>query len=313
MIVVTGGSGFIGTNLVRSLLKLNHKVLVVEELDRNSHKFKNIDALDIIDCIGHNVFIRDLLNDKYKNKIEYIFHLGACSKTTEPDREYIMDVNLNYSKILFEYAANNNIKMVYASSASVYGSGNIFREDQANESSLNHYSESKLLFDNYVRENLDKVDSQIVGIRYFNVYGPYEQHKEVMSSVIFHFYNQIKDTGKLKLFRGSHGYSDGEQRRDFVYVKDTIDIKIWFMQNNISGIFNVATGKSRSFNDVANSVLDFFNSGHIEYIDFPDGLEEQYQAFTEADLTNLRNVGYEGLSTELEDGIKSYLSFLSEV
>ena len=313
MIVVTGGSGFIGTNLVRSLLKLNHKVLVIEELDRNSHKFKNIDALDIVDCIGHNVFIRDLLNDKYKNKIEYIFHLGACSKTTEPDREYIMDVNLNYSKILFEYAANNNIKMVYASSASVYGSGNIFREDQANESSLNHYSESKLLFDNYVRENLDKVDSQIVGIRYFNVYGPYEQHKEVMSSVIFHFYNQIKDTGKLKLFRGSHGYSDGEQRRDFVYVKDTIDIKIWFMQNNISGIFNVATGKSRSFNDVANSVLDFFNSGHIEYIDFPDGLEEQYQAFTEADLTNLRNVGYKGLSTELEDGIKSYLSFLSEV
>ena len=313
MIVVTGGSGFIGTNLVRSLLKLNHKVLVIEELDRNSDKFKNIDALDIVDCIGHNVFIRELLNDKYKNKIEYIFHLGACSKTTEPDREYIMDVNLNYSKILFEYAANNNIKMVYASSASVYGSGNIFREDQANESSLNHYSESKLLFDNYVRENLDKVDSQIVGIRYFNVYGPYEQHKEVMSSVIFHFYNQIKNTGKLKLFRGSHGYSDGEQRRDFVYVKDTIDIKIWFMHNNISGIFNVATGKSRSFNDVANSVLDFFNSGHIEYIDFPDGLEEQYQAFTEADLTNLRNVGYKGLSTELEDGIKSYLSFLSEV
>ena len=296
MIVVTGGSGFIGANLVRSLLKLNHKVLVIEELDRNSHKFKNIDALDIIDCIGHNVFIRDLLNGKYKNKIEYIFHLGACSKTTEPDREYIMDVNLNYSKMLFEYAANNNIKMVYASSASVYGSGNIFREDQANESSLNHYSESKLLFDNYVRENLDKVDSQIVGIRYFNVYGPYEQHKEVMSSVIFHFYNQIKNTGKLKLFRGSHGYSDGEQRRDFVYVKDTIDIKIWFMQNNISGIFNVATGKSRSFNDVANSVLDFFDSGYIEYIDFPYGLEEQYQAFTEADLTNLRNVGYKGLS-----------------
>ena len=203
--------------------------------------------------------------------------------------------------------------MVYASSASVYGSGNVFKEDQANESSLNHYSESKLLFDNYVRENLNKVNSQIVGIRYFNVYGPYEQHKGVMSSVIFHFYNQIKNTGKLKLFRGSHGYSDGEQRRDFVYVKDTIDIKIWFMQNNISGIFNVATGKSRSFNDVAKSVLDFFDSGHIEYIDFPDGLEEQYQAFTEADLTNLRNVGYKGLSTELEDGVKSYLSFLSEV
>ena len=313
MIVVTGGSGFIGTNLVRSLLELNHKVLVVEELARNTHKFKNIDTLDIVDCIGHDLFVKDLLNDKYKNKIEYVFHLGACSKTTEPDREYIMDVNLNYSKKLLEYCANNNVNMVYASSASVYGSGNIFKEDQVNESSLNHYSESKLLFDNYVRKNFDKINSQIVGIRYFNVYGPYEQHKEVMSSVIFHFYNQIKSIGKLKLFRGSHGYSDGEQRRDFVYVKDTIDIKLWFMNNSISGIYNVATGKSRSFNDVANSVIDFFDSGHIEYIDFPDGLKKQYQAFTEADLTNLRNAGYKGMSTELEDGIKSYLSFLSEV
>ena len=313
MIVVTGGSGFIGTNLVRSLLELNHKVLVVEELDRQPHKFKNIKSLDIVDCIGHDVFIKDLLNEKYKNNIEYIFHLGACSKTTEPDRDYVMDVNLNYSKKLLEYSANNNINMIYASSASVYGSGNIFSEDPANESSLNHYSESKLLFDNYVRKNFDKINSQIVGIRYFNVYGPYEQHKEVMSSVVFHFYNQIKNIGKLKLFRGSHGYSDGEQRRDFVYVKDTIDIKLWFMNNDISGIYNVATGKSRSFNDVANSVIAFFGSGHIEYIDFPEGLEEQYQAFTEASLAKLRNSGYKGLPTELEDGIKSYLSFLSKV
>ena len=313
MIIVTGGSGFIGTNLVRSLLELNHKVLVVEELDRQPHKFKNIKSLDIVDCIGHDVFIKDLLNEKYKNKIEYIFHLGACSKTTEPDRDYVMDVNLNYSKKLLGYSANNNINMIYASSASVYGSSNIFSEDPAHESSLNHYSESKLLFDNYVRKNFDKINSQIVGIRYFNVYGPYEQHKEVMSSVIFHFYNQIKDIGKLKLFRGSHGYSDGEQRRDFVFVKDTIDIKLWFMNNDISGIYNVATGKSRSFNDVANSVIDFFGSGHIEYIDFPEGLETQYQAFTEASLAKLRHSGYKGLTTELEDGIKSYLSFLSKV
>tara|TARA_B100000123_G_scaffold208084_1_gene157266 strand:+ start:617 stop:1558 length:942 start_codon:yes stop_codon:yes gene_type:complete len=313
MIIVTGGSGFIGTNLVRALLELNHKVLVVEELDRHSDKFKNIENVDVVDCVGHEVFRKDLLNEKYKNKIEYIFHLGACSKTTEQDREYIMDVNLNYSKMLLEYAANNAIKMVYASSASVYGDGNTFIEDEAYESSLNHYSESKLLFDNYVRENFDKINSQIVGMRYFNVYGPYEQHKGVMSSVIFHFYNQIRDTGKLNLFRGSHGYSDGEQRRDFVYVKDTIDIKVWFMENNISGIYNVGTGKSRSFNDVANSVIDFHKSGHINYIDFPRALERQYQAFTEADLTNLRNAGYKGISTELEDGVKSYLSFLSDV
>ena len=149
MIIVTGGAGFIGTNLVRSLLALNKKVLIVEEIDRYTNKFQNIKNLDIVDCVAHDIFLKDLLNDKYKNKIEYIFHLGACSKTTEPDRNYIMDVNLNYSKRLLEYAANNKINMVYASSASVYGSGNTFKEDSKNESSLNYYSESKLLFDNY--------------------------------------------------------------------------------------------------------------------------------------------------------------------
>ncbi len=312
MIIVTGGAGFIGTNLVRSLLNLNKKILIVEEIDRYTNKFQNIKNLDIVDCVAHDIFLKDLLNDKYKNKIEYIFHLGACSKTTEPDRNYIMDVNLNYSKRLLEYAANNKINMVYASSASVYGSGNTFKEDSKNESSLNYYSESKLLFDNYVRDNFGKISSQIVGMRYFNVYGPYEQHKEVMSSVIFHFYNQLLNKGMLKLFRGSHGYGDGEQRRDFVFVKDTIDIKVWFMENNISGIYNIATGKSRTFNDVANCVIDYFGSGHIEYIDFPNGLEKQYQAFTEADMTNLNIAGYSGKPTELEDGVKSYLSFLTQ-
>jgi ADP-L-glycero-D-manno-heptose 6-epimerase len=258
MIVVTGGAGFIGTNLVRSLLELEKQVLIVEELDKYTKKFENIKNLEILDCLDHNIFIKDLLGGKYKNKIDQIFHLGACSKTTEPDRDYIMDVNFNYSKKLLEYSANNNIDMIYASSASVYGDGTIFKEDTDNESSLNHYSESKLLFDNYVRENMTRIKSQIVGMRYFNVYGPYEQHKEVMSSVAYHFYNQFKQYGMLKLFRGSHGYDDGEQRRDFVYVRDTIDVKLWFMQNNYSGIFNVASGKSRSFNDVANSVINYF-------------------------------------------------------
>jgi ADP-L-glycero-D-manno-heptose 6-epimerase len=223
-----------------------------------------------------------------------------------------MEVNLNYSKKLLEHSANNNINMIYASSASVYGGSTVFKEDSNNESSLNHYSESKLLFDNYVRENMTKIKSQIAGMRYFNVYGPYEQHKEVMSSVAYHFYNQFKKHGMLKLFRGSHGYDDGEQRRDFVYVKDTIDIKLWFMQNNYSGIFNVATGKSRSFNDVANAVINYFNSGHIEYIDFPEGLEEQYQAFTQADMSNLKDRGYQKEATELEYGVSSYLKFLDE-
>ncbi len=312
MIIVTGGAGFIGTNLVRSLLELGKQILVVEELDKYTKKFDNLKSLDILDCLDHNIFIKDLLDGKYENKIDQIFHLGACSKTTEPDRDYIMDVNFNYSKKLLEYSANNNIDLIYASSASVYGDGTIFKEDLNNESSLNHYSESKLLFDNYVRENMTKIKSQIVGMRYFNVYGPYEHHKEVMSSVAYHFYNQFKQYGMLKLFKGSHGYDDGEQRRDFVYVKDTIDVKLWFMQNNYSGIFNVATGKSRSFNDVAKSVINYFNTGYIEYINFPRGLEAQYQAFTEADMSNLRNRGYKRETTELEDGVSSYMKFLDE-
>ena len=147
MIIVTGGSGFIGTNLVRSLIELNKQILIVEELDKHTKKFENIKNLEILDCLGHDIFLKDLLNGKYVDKIDQIFHLGACSKTTEPDRDYIMDVNLNYSKKLLEYSANNNIDMIYASSASVYGGGTIFKEDSNNESSLNHYSESKLLFD----------------------------------------------------------------------------------------------------------------------------------------------------------------------
>lgn len=311
MIIVTGGAGFIGTNLVKSLLELNKEVLVVEELDKYTKKFDNLNNLQVMDCIDHNLFLKDFLNGKY-NDIEKIFHLGACSKTTEPDREYIMDVNLNYSKKLLRYASNTNIDMIYASSASVYGDGIIFKEDPKNESFLNHYSESKLLFDNFVRNNFDRIKSQVVGLRYFNVYGPYEQHKEVMSSVVYHFYNQFQKHGMLNLFKGSHGYENGEQRRDFVYVKDTVDVKLWFLNNNISGIYNVATGKSRSFNDIANSVISYFNSGYINYIDFPEGLEKQYQAFTEADMTNLRNCGFIKKPTELEDGVKSYLEFLNK-
>ena len=271
---------------------------------------RTLKGLDIIDCIDHKKFIKDLLNNNLKDKIEQIFHLGACSKTTEPDRDYIMDVNLDYSKKILKCCANNNINLIYASSASVYGSGGVFKEEPANESSLNHYSESKLLFDNFVRENLENITSQVAGMRYFNVYGPHEEHKEVMSSVVYHFFNQIKKTKRIKLFKGSHGYNDGEQRRDFVYVKDTVDIKLWFMENKISGIYNVATGKSRSFNDIAKAVISYYKLGSIDYIDFPEGLLDQYQAFTEADMSNLKRCGYTNTPTELEDGVSSYLDYL---
>ena len=314
MIVITGGSGFIGSNLVKSLNNKEEEILIVEELDTHLKKFNNLKDLEYLDCIDKNMFIKDINSNstKYKNNISTIFHLGACSKTTEPDRDYIMSTNFIYSKDLLKFSANNKISLIYASSASVYGEAEIFSEEPENESYLNHYAESKLLFDNYYRENASKIKSQVVGLRYFNVFGPREYHKEAMSSVVFHFFNQLQKDDLIKLFKGSHGYDDGEQRRDFIHVDDTIKVKNWFSDNSsISGIYNVGTGVSRSFNDIANCVLEYFKKGRIEYVDFPNNLLEQYQAFTEAKIKKIKKKGYDKKFLSLEDGVKSYLDWLS--
>jgi ADP-L-glycero-D-manno-heptose 6-epimerase len=315
MIVITGGAGFIGSNLVYSLNQKGLKdILIVEELDTYTKKFNNLKSLDYLDCIDKDSFLNQIKNknNKYSNNIECIFHLGACSKTTEPDRDYILSTNLHYSKDILKYCSNNKIPLIYASSASVYGSGTKFYEDQKNESYLNHYAESKLMFDQYYRDNQSKITSQVVGLRYFNVFGPREHHKEGMSSVVYHFYNQIIASKSINLFKGSHGYKDGEQRRDFIFVDDTINVKLWFLKNsNVSGIYNVGTGLSRSFNDIANAVIKYFNYGKINYIDFPDNLESQYQAYTQADMTNLKKAGYLDNFTTLESGVEKYLDWLS--
>ena len=168
------------------------------------------------------------------------------------------------------------------------------------------------MFDQYYRDNLSKITSQVVGLRYFNVFGPREHHKEGMSSVVYHFYNQMITSKSINLFKGSHGYKDGEQRRDFIFVDDTINVKLWFLKNsNVSGIYNVGTGISRAFNDIANAVIKYFNHGKINYIDFPNNLESQYQAYTQADMTNLRKSGYLDNFTTLESGVKKYLDWLS--
>tara|TARA_B100000035_G_scaffold64674_1_gene52551 strand:- start:358 stop:1326 length:969 start_codon:yes stop_codon:yes gene_type:complete len=320
MIVVTGGSGFIGSNLVKFLNDMGEEeVLIVEELDTYVKKFENLKDLTYLDCLDKQAFIQDLKRNstKYKNNISQIFHLGACSKTTEPDRDYIMSTNLVYSKDLLEYSANNKISLIYASSASVYGEGKAFIEQPKYESYLNHYAESKLMFDNYYRDNMHKINSQVVGLRYFNVFGPRENHKEGMSSVVYHFFNQRKNHSHISLFKGSHGYEDGEQRRDFIHVDDTIKVKNWFKQNPaISGIYNVGTGASRTFNDIAVCVLDYYKNEDpnavMSYIDFPEGLEDQYQAFTEADMSLLKSKGYNESFTSLEKGVKLYLDWLSK-
>ena len=312
MIVITGGSGFIGSNLAKSLGH-SSELLIVEELDKQTDKFSNISDIDYVDCIDKDKFLLNIKNEekKYSSKIDIIFHLGACSKTTEKDRNYIMSTNFEYSKDLLHFCANNKIPLIYASSASVYGESKIFVEDQKYESSLNHYAESKLLFDNYYRKNSSKISSQVAGLRYFNVYGPREKHKKGMFSVVYRFYHQIKESQEIKLFKASHGYEDGEQRRDFIHVDDTINVKKWIMNSkNTSGLFNVGTGLSRSFNDVAENVISNLGGGKIKYIDFPNDLKSQYQAFTEADINLLRKSGYEKKFLSIEDGVKNYINWL---
>ena len=266
MIIVTGGAGFIGTNLVQSLLNINKKVLIVEELDKYTTKFENIKNLDILDCIDHNIFLKNLDNDKYINKIECIFHLGACSKTTEPDRDYIMDVNLEYSKKLLMHAANNNIDIIYASSASVYGDSNGVEMNP-----LNYYAISKVQVDYWVLDNIDRFKS-VQGFRYFNVYGDGEENKGDQASPVSKFTKQIKETGKLKLFEGSDKFL-----RDFICVDDIVNIVL--DNKKPSGIYDLGTSSPVSFQHVAECIAKKYN-GEIEYIQFPKHLKGKYQDFT---------------------------------
>ena len=220
---------------------------------------------------------------------------------------YIIDINFQYSKILLNYSIKNDIKFIYASSASVYGHSTNSFEDYENENPLNLYAISKLMFDNYVRSKI-KIKSQIVGLRYFNVYGKNESHKKNMASVIFHFNNQAKKLKKIKLFGSSHGFKNGEQKRDFVHVDDICDVNIWFMRNNISGIFNVGTGKANSFNHVAGLISKHYNKIKLKYVNFPKKLIKFYQPYTKANLINLRKIGYKKNFISIENGIKRYLN-----
>lgn len=314
MIIVTGGAGFIGSNLVKGLNERGHNdVLVVDNLE-NGVKFKNLVDCEILDYLSKQDFIERIRQgDFFGHSVDAIFHCGACSSTTEWDGRYIMDNNYEYSKQLLHYCLGRRIPFIYASSASVYGDGSIFQERREHEAPLNMYGYSKFLFDQYVRRYLGTNGSQIAGFRYFNVYGPREQHKGTMSSVAFHFNNQLKESGRVRLFEGCDGYANGEQRRDFIYVGDVVDVNLWFMDNpGVSGIFNVGTGRSQSFNDVARAVLAWHERGEIDYIPFPDHLKGRYQSFTQADISALRAAGYETPFKTVEQGVKLYMDWLNQ-
>lgn len=329
MIIVTGGAGFIGSNLVRSLnARGRSDVLVVDNLS-NGVKFKNL-ADDVQGCTsvaggrtpGATCEIMDYLDkedflakvtagQEFAAPLEAVFHLGACSSTTEWDGRYMMRNNYEYSKTLLHYCLDRRIPFVYASSASVYGGGLVFREERQHEAPLNVYGYSKFLFDQYVRR-LPRPASQVVGLRYFNVYGPREQHKGSMASVAFHFNNQLLAEGRIKLFEGCDGYGNGEQRRDFVYVEDVCAAKLWFLDHpECSGIFNLGTGRSQTFNDVARAVVSWHGRGEIEYIPFPEKLRGCYQSFTEADIGALRAAGYTGSFKTVDEGVREYLQWLN--
>ncbi len=312
MIIVTGGAGFIGSNIVRGLNARGiDDILVVDDLS-DGRKFRNIADANIADFLDVEAFREKIRAGQSFGKLKAIFHQGACSDTTEWDGRFMMDNNYECSKELLWYCNENKAQYIYASSAATYGAGTNFDESQDTNRPINVYGYSKWLFDQYVRRHRDQIEIQVTGLRYFNVYGPNENHKGSMASVAWHFNNQVRDEGEARLFEGTDGYADGAQLRDFIHVDDAVKVNLWFLDNpEKSGIFNVGTGKSQTFNDVANAVISWHNKGDIRYIPFPDHLKGSYQSFTEARLGLLREAGYEPEFMNVEDGVASYLDKLN--
>ena len=310
MIIVTGGAGFIGSNIVKALNDDGYTdILVVDNL-KDGTKFVNLVDLNIADYMDKEDFIAGIVAGDDFGDIEAVFHEGACSSTTEWDGKYMMDNNYQYSKELLHYCLDRQIPFLYASSAATYGgrSDNII-EDRQYDKPLNVYGYTKFLIDQYVREILPEAESQICGFRYFNVYGPREGHIGSMASVAFHQNNQILNGENPKLFSGSENFL-----RDFIYVGDVADVNLWFWKNAKSGIFNCGTGRAESFQAVADAVTGFHSERQcaLDYIPFPEKLKGRYQAYTQADLTNLRAAGYPGEFKTVAEGVREYMAWLNQ-
>lgn len=321
-IIVTGAAGFIGANLVKALNDRGETDIVAVDNLARGDKVRNLADLEIADFLDKRDFI-DMVRGGLEGGFRAVLHQGACSDTMEADGRYMMENNYEYSKALLDWCRERAIPFLYASSASVYGAGRVFRESRDHEAPLNVYGYSKFLFDQLVRRGLGSRTAQVAGFRYFNVYGPREAHKGRMASVAFHLFNQYLEGGRVRLFEGSDGFGPGEQVRDFVSVEDVVAVNLFFLDHpELSGIFNVGTGRAETFNEVARSTVNAIRrargereltlaemnaGGIIEYIAFPPQLVGKYQSFTQADLGALRTAGYVAPFLSVEEGVGRYV------
>jgi len=328
MIVVTGGAGFIGSNLVHGLNQIGvDNILVVDDLTEGE-KFVNLVDLRIADYLHKDDF-RQRVRDNSLPRIEAVLHQGACSDTTERNGHYMLDNNYRVTLELFQFCQEHKTPLLYASSAAVYGAGPAYVEVPQHETPLNVYGYSKFLFDQVLRRHMGHLSAPVVGLRYFNVYGPREQHKGRMASVAFHHFQQFCQEGQVRLFGAWDGYGDGEQMRDFVFVDDVVKVNLFFLERpQISGVFNCGTGRAQRFNDVAQTVVNTLREANgqdalpleslvagqqLRYVPFPEDLKGRYQSHTQADLTRLRMVGYTQDFVDVQTGVAHYVRSLQRM
>ncbi|AOZ49578.1 ADP-glyceromanno-heptose 6-epimerase [Chromobacterium vaccinii] len=326
-IVVTGAAGFIGSNLVKGLNQRGITDIIAVDNLSSGDKFHNLVDCEISHYLDKHEFLHLLLDGEYEGELAAILHQGACSDTMNHDGKYMMDNNYQYTLALFDYCQHEEIQFLYASSAATYGKGTVFKEERQCEGPLNVYGYSKFLFDQVLRQRMKEgLSAQAVGFRYFNVYGPREQHKGRMASVAFHHFNQYREHGKVKLFGGWDGWDNGMQSRDFVSVEDVVKVNLHFLDHpEKSGIFNLGSGRSQPFNDVAEATVnacrrhegkpaltlaEMIAQGIVEYIDFPDALKGKYQSFTQADIARLREAGYGEAMLSVAEGVDRYVDWL---
>ena len=329
-IIVTGAAGFIGSNIVKALNQRGiTDIVAVDNLTRGE-KFKNLAECEIAHYLDKHEFIRQVRGHLLPyESIEAVFHQGACSDTMNHDGLYMMDNNYQYTLDLLDWCQDERIPFLYASSAAVYGKGEIFREERELEKPLNVYGYSKFLFDQVLRRRMKEgLTAQVVGFRYFNVYGQHEQHKGRMASVAFHHFNQYREHGYVNLFGANDGYGNGEQTRDFVSVEDVAKVNLYFFDHpNLSGIYNLGTGRSRQFNELAAATVNACRAAEgkeemtleelvreelIRYIPFPDALKGKYQSFTQADIGKLREAGYQEEFLDVKEGVGNYVKWMLE-